>query len=59
MPKLWDKLVGQLESKGQPKKSKDGKNAYALATSILQKNGYMKKGTRELTKKGKAKNEKA
>ncbi len=47
MPKLLDRLVSELESKGT-------KDAYALATSILQKNGYLDKHW-ELTQKWKIK----
>lgn len=47
-----DRLISDLKKNGQPEKTKGGKNVYALATSILQKNGYMKKGSRKLTAKG-------
>lgn len=50
MPKLWDKLAKKLQAKGM-----DKNKSYAIATSALQKSGYMKKGTRELTKKGRNK----
>jgi hypothetical protein len=44
MPKLLDRLVEELTKKGN-------KEPYALAVSILEKNGYMRKdGT--LTMKG-------
>lgn len=47
MPKILERLVGQLEAKGKPKK-----NAYAIATSALQKSGNLKPGTQEATTKG-------
>lgn len=47
MPKILERLVGQLQAKGQPKS-----NAFAIATSQLQKHGILKKGTQELTPKG-------
>lgn len=50
MPALLDRLHKQLMSEG---KSKD--QSYALATSILEKNGYLKPGTQTLTAKGKIK----
>jgi len=46
MPKILDRLVSQLKAKGV-------KNPYAVATSQLQKAGNLKKGTQELTAKGK------
>jgi hypothetical protein len=48
MPKILEKLVSQLRAKGQPKS-----NAYAIATSALQKQGKMKRGSQQLTAKGK------
>ena len=48
MPKLMDRLVSQLRSKGM---SKD--KAYAVATKKLQESGNLKKGTKKLTPKGK------
>ena len=48
MPKILDRLVGQLQAKG---KSKDA--AYAIATSSLQKSGNLKKGSSKATAKGK------
>ena len=47
MPKILDRLVGQLEAKGKPKGQ-----AFAIATSALQKSGNLKKGTQEATPKG-------
>ena len=47
MPKILERLVGQLEDKGKSKSS-----AFAIATSQLQKSGVLKKGTQELTPKG-------
>ena len=49
MPEILEKLVGKLEAKGKPKS-----NAFAIATSALQKQGKMKKGSQQLTPKGKA-----
>ena len=46
MPKVLEKRVAALEEKGMPKGS-----AYAIATSSLQKEGVLKKGTAELAKK--------
>lgn len=48
MPKILERLVGQLRAKGKSKES-----AYAIATSVLQKSGNLKKGTQEATSKGK------
>jgi hypothetical protein len=47
MPKILDRLVGQLEAKGKPKSS-----AFAIATKALQKSGNLKPGTQEPTAKG-------
>jgi hypothetical protein len=47
MPKILERLVGQLQAKGVPKS-----NAYAIATSQQQKAGNLKAGTQELTSKG-------
>jgi hypothetical protein len=47
MPKILERLVGQLQAKGKSKSS-----AYAIATSALQKSGNLKKGTQEPTSKG-------
>ena len=49
MPAILEKLVGKLEAKGKPKS-----NAFAIATSALQKQGKMKHGSQELTSKGRA-----
>lgn len=46
MPKILERLVGQLQAKG-----KDKSSAYAIATSTLQKSGSLDKHA-ELTKKG-------
>jgi hypothetical protein len=48
MPKILERLVSQLMEKGM-----DRNKAYAVATSQLQKHGTMKKGSQELTEKGK------
>lgn len=47
MPKILDRLVSQLEAKGKPKAQ-----AYAIATSTLQKSGSLKKGSDQMTRKG-------
>lgn len=47
MPKILDRLVGQLQDKGHSKSA-----AYAIATKALQKSGNLKKGTTEPTAKG-------
>jgi hypothetical protein len=47
MPKILDKLEKKLEGKGMPRPK-----AFAIATSALQKQGKMKKGSQKLTKKG-------
>lgn len=51
MPKILERLVNQLEAKGKSKKA-----AYAIATSSLQKHGVLKKGSQQLTNKGKKRN---
>ncbi|TDN70392.1 hypothetical protein [Paraburkholderia sp. BL10I2N1] len=51
MPKILERLEGQLEKKGMGKSQ-----AAAVATSSLQKNGVLKKGTQQLTPKGEARN---
>jgi pyrroline-5-carboxylate reductase len=48
MPKVLEKLKDKLVARGMPKS-----NAYAVATSALQKQGKMKRDSQELTKKGK------
>ena len=48
MPKILDRLVKQLRAKGMGKSQ-----AYAIATSRMQKAGNLKKGTQEATVKGK------
>ena len=52
MPKLLDRTVKKIarRSKGNAKV-----NPWAVATSALQKAGYLKKGTRKLTAKGRRK----
>lgn len=45
MPKILDRLVGQLKAKGVA-------NPYAIATSQLQKAGDLKKGSTQATPKG-------
>ena len=47
MPKILDRLVNQLEAKGKPKGQ-----AFAIATSALQKSGNLKPGTQKPTAKG-------
>jgi predicted ATP-dependent Lon-type protease len=51
MPKILERLRSQLMAKGMPKPQ-----AFAVATSQLQKHGVLKKGTQELTTKGKTRN---
>lgn len=52
MPKILERLKNQLQAKGH-----DESSAYAIATSQLQKHGVLKKGSQELTGKGKVRNE--
>ena len=47
MPKILDRLVNQLESKGHDKSS-----SFAIATKALQKSGNLKPGSQEPTAKG-------
>jgi hypothetical protein len=47
MPKILERLKSQLEAKGMPTSQ-----AFAVATSQLQKHGDLKKGSQELTPKG-------
>lgn len=47
MPDILERLVSQLKAKGMPEKK-----AYAVATAHLQKHGSLKKGSQELTAKG-------
>lgn len=47
MPKILERLVGQLKAKG-----KSASAAYAIATAALQKSGNLKKGTQKATAKG-------
>lgn len=46
MPKVLEKRVKALKGKGM-----DESKAYAIATSSLQKEGKLKKGTNKLKKK--------
>lgn len=48
MPKILERLVSQLKAKG-----KSDSSAYAIATSVLQKSGNLKKGSTKPTAKGK------
>lgn len=48
MPAILEKLKDKLMAKGMPKP-----NAFAVATSALQKQGKMKHGSQQLTAKGK------
>lgn len=48
MPKILERLVSQLKAKG-----KSATAAYAIATSVLQKSGNLKKGSTQPTAKGK------
>lgn len=48
MPAILDRLVKQLVAKGKSKSS-----AFAIATSVLQKSGNLKKGSTDATSKGK------
>lgn len=52
MPKILERLVSQLQAKGMPKNQ-----AYAVATSQLQKAGNLKPGTQDLTPQGKRRQE--
>lgn len=45
MPKVWENLVSKIKAK------KGAVNPYAVATSVLQRKGVLKPGTRELKKK--------
>ena len=47
MPKILERLVSQLRAKGMPENQ-----AYAVATSQLQKSGNLKPGSQQPTKKG-------
>ena len=49
MPKILEDLEKKIEKSGKPKS-----NAFAIATSALQKQGKMKHGSQELTPQGKA-----
>lgn len=50
MPKILERFVQNLKARGYSES-----NAYAIATSALQKEGLMKKGSQKLTAKGRAK----
>lgn len=47
MPKILERLVGQLKAKG-----KSASAAYAIATSTLQRAGDLQKGSTKATPKG-------
>lgn len=47
MPKILERLVGQLQAKGMSKGE-----AFAIATKQQQRAGNLKPGTQELTPKG-------
>jgi hypothetical protein len=47
VPRILDEAVKQLKAKGWPTS-----NAYAIATSTLQKSGSLKKGHNTPTKQG-------
>jgi len=49
MPKLLDAAVKRIRARGVPES-----NAYAMATSALQKSGSLKRGSDQLTKQGRA-----
>jgi hypothetical protein len=49
VPKIVEDLAKKIQKTGKSKSA-----AYAIATSAMQKQGKLKKGTQELTKKGKA-----
>lgn len=49
MPKIVEDLAKKIQKSGKSKSA-----AYAIATSAMQKQGKLKKGTQELTKKGQA-----
>jgi len=51
MPKILDRLVESAEKRGVPKSM-----AYGMAVASLQKAGVLRKGTMELTEKGKKMN---
>lgn len=48
MPAILNRLVSQLKAKG-----KSDQAAHAIAVSVLQKSGNLKKGSTEATTKGK------
>ena len=47
MPKVLEDLVSKLKAQGH-----DEDSAWAIATSQLQKSGKLKKGSQNLTEKG-------
>lgn len=49
MPAVWEKLVNKIKAKNKGK-GRGAVNPYAVATSVLQKRGVLKPGTRELAK---------
>jgi hypothetical protein len=51
MPEIEDRLVGHLKAKGY-----SNEDARRIARGSLQKNGILKKGTDQLTPKGKTHN---
>lgn len=48
MPKILERLIGQLQANGMPKSE-----AYGVATKHLQKAGVLQPGSEALTSKGK------
>lgn len=46
MPEILDRYVEAL------KRRRRVRNPYAVATALLQKQGYMKRGSHKLTKRG-------
>lgn len=48
MPKIVEDLAKKIQKTGKSKSA-----AYAIATAAMQKQGKLKKGTQQLTKKGK------
>ena len=51
VPKILDSCVKSVMKKGMPRS-----RAFAICTAQLQKSGVFKKGTQELTDKGKRRN---
>ncbi len=52
MPKIWKDAVKEIKKTPEARSGKI--NPYAVATASLQKSGALKPGTREATKKGRA-----